>query len=102
MRILFYGRNMDAAPWLGALGAALPTAQLEAWSPGAAPADYAVVWLAPQPLVDAQHALKAIVNAGAGVDALLKLTLPDVPILRITDAGMAVQMAEFVAQAVIR
>jgi len=102
MRILFYGRNMDAAPWVGALGAALPKAQVEAWSPGAAPADYAVVWLPPQQLFDEQRALKAIFNAGAGVDALLKLVLPDVPIVRITDAGMAVQMAEFVTQAVIR
>jgi glyoxylate/hydroxypyruvate reductase A len=103
MRILYYGRNMDADPWVRALSEALPGAEVAAWAPGSPPADYAVVWLPPQQLFDEQPALKAIFNAGAGVDALLTLRLPAaVPIVRITDAGMAVQMAEFVAQAVIR
>jgi glyoxylate/hydroxypyruvate reductase A len=40
---------------------------------------------------------------GAGVDALLKLRLPaNVPVVRLDDAGMSVQMAEYVCQAVIR
>jgi glyoxylate/hydroxypyruvate reductase A len=103
MRILFSGRSMDSEPWVAALREALPDASVEAWSPGAAPADYAVVWMPPQQLFDEQRGLRAIFNAGAGVDALLSLALPEgVPIVRITDAGMAVQMAEFVAQAVIR
>jgi glyoxylate/hydroxypyruvate reductase A len=102
MRVLFYGHNMDAEPWLRLLAEALPGASVAAWTPGAPPADYAVVWMPPQQLFDEQSRLKAVFNAGAGVDALLTLRLPDVPIVRITDAGMAVQMAEFVAQAVIR
>ena len=103
MRVLFYGRNMDAGPWVRGFADALPDADVREWSPGAAAADYAVVWLPPQQLFDEQTNLKAIFNAGAGVDALLKLRLPaDVPIVRITDAGMAVQMAEFVTHAVIR
>jgi glyoxylate/hydroxypyruvate reductase A len=41
---------------------------------------------------------------GAGVDALLKLgdALPPVPIVRLGDAGMGVQMAEYVTHAVLR
>jgi glyoxylate/hydroxypyruvate reductase A len=42
-------------------------------------------------------------NIGAGVDALLKLRLPPgVAVVRLDDAGMAVQMAEYVCHAVIR
>ncbi len=41
---------------------------------------------------------------GAGVDAVLKFgdTLPRVPLVRLGDAGMGVQMAEYVAHAVLR
>ena len=42
-------------------------------------------------------------NIGAGVDALLKLKLPPgVKVVRLDDAGMSVQMAEYVCHAVIR
>jgi hypothetical protein len=42
-------------------------------------------------------------NIGAGVDALLKLRLPRAPrVVRLDDAGMSVQMAEYVCHAVIR
>ncbi len=48
--------------------------------------------------------VKAIFLMGAGVDALLKFgdALPDVPLVRLGDAGMGVQMAEYVAHAVLR
>ena len=83
--------------------AALPQAQLELWSPGAAAADYAVVWAPPQRFFDEQPTLKAVFNIGAGVDALLKLRLPPHTVLvRLDDAGMAVQMAEYVSHAVLR
>jgi glyoxylate/hydroxypyruvate reductase A len=41
---------------------------------------------------------------GAGADAILKFgaALPDVPIVRLGDAGMGEQMAEYVAHAVLR
>ena len=47
---------------------------------------------------------RAIFNLGAGVDALLAVpTLPrDVPVIRLEDAGMAIQMAEYVTLAVLR
>ena len=71
--------------------------------PGAPQADYAVVWKPPQQLLDEQIRLKAIFNTGAGVDALMQLRLPaGVPVIRLDDAGMSVQMAEYVCHAVIR
>jgi glyoxylate/hydroxypyruvate reductase A len=103
MRITFCCTDTQPAPWLEGLRAALPGASVENWQPGAAPADYAVVWAPPQDFLDSQPALKAIFNTGAGVDALMKLRLPaGVPVVRLDDAGMAVQMAEYVCHAVIR
>lgn len=103
MRILFHQDSGKAAPWVEALQAALPEAQVEQWQPGAPQADYAVVWAPPQQLLDEQPALRGIFNIGAGVDALLKLRLPPRALLvRLDDAGMSVQMAEFVCHAVIR
>ena len=103
MRIVFYADNTKAAPWIEALQAEFPAAQVSFWEPGAPQADYAVVWSPPQALFDDQPQLKGVFNMGAGVDALLKLALPPQALLvRLDDAGMSVQMAEFVAQAVIR
>ena len=103
MHITFCCTDTNPAPWLEGLRAALPGARVDNWQPGTAPADYAVVWAPPQAFFDSQPALKAIFNTGAGVDALMKLRLPaGVPVVRLDDAGMAVQMAEYVCHAVIR
>lgn len=82
---------------------ALPQAQIEQWQPGAAAADYAVVWAPPQQFFDEQPQLRGVFAIGAGVDGLLKLRLPaHACLIRLDDAGMAVQMAEYVCHAVIR
>ncbi len=103
MRITFCCTDTAAEPWLQGLRAALPDAEVTLWSAGAPPADYAVVWAPPQQFFDEQSQLKAVFNIGAGVDALLKLRLPpQAQIVRLDDAGMSVQMAEYVCHAVIR
>ena len=103
LRITYYSADMDAASWIPGLQAALPGASVTLWEPGAPQADFAVVWKPPQQLLDEQAGLKAIFNTGAGVDALMKLSLPaGVPVIRLDDAGMSVQMAEYVCHAVIR
>lgn len=103
MRVTFCCTDTKAQPWLEGLQAALPGAAVDLWSVGAAPSDYAVVWAPPQDFFDQQTALKGIFNIGAGVDALMKLRLPaGVPVVRLDDAGMSVQMAEYVCHAVIR
>jgi len=102
-RISFCCTHTDPAPWLAGLHTALPQADLDVWQPGAPAADYAVVWAPPQAFFDQQTQLKGIFNIGAGVDALLKLRLPpQAVVVRLEDAGMAVQMAEYVCQGVIR
>ena len=103
MNIAFCCTDTKAEPWLQGLQAALPGAAVSVWQPGAPAADYAVVWAPPQQFLDEQTELKALFNIGAGVDALLQLKLPPhALVVRLDDAGMAVQMAEYVCHAVIR
>lgn len=103
MRIVYFSADQDGDKWLPGLRAALPGAQIALWQAGAAQADYAIVWKPPQQLLDEQQHLKALFNTGAGVDALMKLRLPaGVPVIRLDDAGMSVQMAEYVCHALVR
>lgn len=103
MNITFCCTNTTAEPWLQGLRAAFPEATVGMWEPGAPQADVAVVWAPPQQFLDEQQALKGLFNIGAGVDALLQLRLPPgVKVVRLDDAGMSVQMAEYVCHAVIR
>jgi glyoxylate/hydroxypyruvate reductase len=106
MRILLYRADGAIEPWMHDIAAAMPQAQVVPWREGEAVAacDYAVVW-GPAPALLGQLAqVKAIFLMGAGVDALLKFggALPNVPIVRLGDAGMGSQMAEYVAHAVLR
>jgi glyoxylate/hydroxypyruvate reductase A len=103
MNIHFCCVGAKAEPWVAGLREALPGDHVTEWVPGAPPADYAVVWSPPQQFLDEQPRLKALFNIGAGVDALLKLRLPpQARVIRLDDAGMSVQMAEYVSHAVIR
>ncbi len=103
MNITFCCVNTRVGPWLADLRLALPQANVTEWQPGAPQADHAVVWAPPQQFMDEQPGLKGLFNIGAGVDALLKLKLPPAAkVVRLDDAGMSVQMAEYVCHAVIR
>ncbi len=109
MKIVFYSPGKNPQPWLDTLAAHLPAAEVWAWTPDCAArqADYAVLWAPPLALLESQRRLKAIFNIGAGADRLTRL--PDLPrllggalIVRLNDAGMAVQMAEYVCHALVR
>jgi glyoxylate/hydroxypyruvate reductase A len=81
----------------------LPDGEVLRWPEHAADVDYLVLWRPPAELFATAPRARAIFNLGAGVDAMLKLpTLPgDVPLVRIEDAGMAEQMADYVMLAVL-
>ncbi len=110
MKIVFCAPGKNSQPWVDALAANLPQARVWSWSTeqahgaDAPQADYAVVWAPPAELFTGQHHLRAVFSIGAGVDGVTKLAnLPrDIPIVRLNDAGMAVQMAEYVCHALIR
>ncbi|MEO8103803.1 MAG: glyoxylate/hydroxypyruvate reductase A [Betaproteobacteria bacterium] len=109
MKIVFFSPGKNPQPWLDCLRAHLPAAEVWAWTAADVErqADYAVLWTPPRALFETQHQLKAIFNIGAGADRIT--LLPDLSrlikgaaIVRLNDAGMAVQMAEYVCHAVIR
>jgi glyoxylate/hydroxypyruvate reductase A len=103
MKILNCQSDTKTEPWLQGLREALPGAEIYDWTPGAPLADYAVVWAPPQQMLDEQTRLKALFNTGAGVDKLMALQIPpDVAVVRLEDAGMGVQMVEYVLHAVTR
>jgi glyoxylate/hydroxypyruvate reductase len=103
MNIAFYWTDGRAQPWIDGFQQALPGVRFTPWKSGDPRADYAVVWSPPQAFFDEQPQLKAVFNMGAGVDALMKLAIPpQTHIVRLDDAGMSVQMAEYVCHAVIR
>jgi glyoxylate/hydroxypyruvate reductase A len=109
MRILLYRGDGVIEPWARDFAAALPQAEIVVWDErqegqALVPCDYAVLW-SPTPALLGQLArVKAIFLMGAGVDAILKFrdALPDVPVIRLGDAGMAAQMVEYVVYAVLR
>lgn len=85
--------------WQAVMQAALPEFDVIAWEPGMSDtgARYAIVWSPPQAVFQSETQLQALFNLGAGVDAILALPgLPDIPVYRLEDAGMAPQMAEYV------
>jgi glyoxylate/hydroxypyruvate reductase A len=106
MRILLYRGDGVIEPWAREFAALMPQVETVAWREGEAlpPCDYAVLWSPTPALLDQLAHVRAIFLMGAGVDALLKLgeALPPVPIVRLGDAGMGVQMAEYVTHAVLR
>jgi glyoxylate/hydroxypyruvate reductase A len=106
MRILLFRNDGDTEPWVRDFAAALPQAETVVWKEGASapPCDYAVLWGPTPALLGQLSHVRAIFLLGAGVDAILRSgdALPQVPIIRLGDAGMAVQMAEYVTHAVLR
>ncbi|SFH75414.1 glyoxylate/hydroxypyruvate reductase A [Collimonas sp. OK307] len=106
MKLLCYvPPGSDFENWITDFSAALPQADIRFWQEGDnAPADYALVWRPPAAMLQGRHDLKAIFNLGAGVDAILQLgeALPaGVPLIRVDDGGMAIQMANYVTHAVL-
>ncbi|MFZ6672650.1 2-hydroxyacid dehydrogenase [Undibacterium sp. Xuan67W] len=106
MKIIFHATGGNPDHWLHSLNLALPQHDIRVWHEGdTAPADYAIVWKPPAAMLAGRSDLKGIFNLGAGVDAILQLgdALPaGVPVIRLDDAGMGIQMAEYVSHALLR
>jgi len=103
MNITICFDKLPPEPWVQGVQTAFPEAHVSVWTPGAPQADHGIVWAPPQQFIDEQRGLQTLFNIGAGVDALLQLKLPaSLKVVRLDDAGMSVQMAEYVCHAVIR
>lgn len=98
------GRNADS--WREAFAAAMPQARFHPWRADGQRlgARYAIVWKPPAALFERETGLRAVFNLGAGVDALMGMPQlpPHVEVLRLEDAGMAVQMVEYVLYGLLR
>lgn len=103
MKILVQSTGLDIVPGIIAeLRQHQPGWDYFAW-PSDEPCDYVVGWKPPSELFARQPKLKAVINYGAGVDAILAMhAVPvHIPIIRLEDAGMAHQMAEYAIYGVI-
>ena len=106
MSLVFYSRTDAPEPWRAAIGAALPGLPFHAWPemrPARSPSG--TRWCGSrQPGWHTQFPnLKAILSLGAGVDAILADPdlPPGIPVLRLVDAGLSRQMAEYAAYGVL-
>jgi glyoxylate/hydroxypyruvate reductase A len=106
MHILVHTTGSNPDPWIAEIRNEFPQAQIRVWHEGDNdPADYAIVWKPPLQMLQQHPELKAVFNIGAGVDAILEFgdALPkELTIVRLDDAGMGMQMAEYVTHAVLR
>ncbi|WP_437891757.1 glyoxylate/hydroxypyruvate reductase GhrA [Phytobacter sp. V91] len=108
MQIIFYHPTFDGEYWLRLLSDALPGANVRVWAPGDdAPADYALVWRPPVEMLKGR-ALKGVFSLGAGVDAILnklkahpEMLAAHIPLLRLEDTGMGLQMREYAVSQVL-
>jgi glyoxylate/hydroxypyruvate reductase A len=94
-------RGAKATLWREALARALPEARFDHT---ATDVDYLVAWRPPLEIFERVRVRKAVFNLGAGVDALLDVPSlpPGLAVYRLSDAGMAEQMAEYAVMTVLR
>ncbi|KAB8308731.1 MULTISPECIES: glyoxylate/hydroxypyruvate reductase GhrA [Rahnella] len=110
MNIIFYHPTFDAKPWIDGITKRIPQARMRVWNAADhEPADYALVWRPPHAMLAPRKMLKGIFALGAGVDAILTQeqrqpgTLPaGVPLIRLEDTGMSLQMQEYALASVLR
>ncbi|WP_437615512.1 glyoxylate/hydroxypyruvate reductase GhrA [Erwinia sp. V71] len=109
MDIIFYHPTFNVSDWSQGLQQRLPQVNLRQWQPGDnAPADYALVWNPPTEMLQGRDTLKGVFALGAGVDSILSRLkqYPDllpagVPLFRLEDTGMALQMQEYAVHTVL-
>jgi glyoxylate/hydroxypyruvate reductase A len=99
MRIaIVHAVEKSAQKWRDAVAAEMREAQVDIWQPGSnKPADYAIGWSPPQEFFASQPNLRGFFSTGAGVEHIVSNPqLPRaLPIVRLEDAGMGAQMADY-------
>ncbi len=107
MKIIFASaHDVNPDTWIKPLQALIPGADISPWTDDgpAVGAQLAIVWNPPVDIFLREPSLKAVFNLGAGVDAVVKLPglRQDVAVVRLEDAGMSAQMAEYAVYALVR
>ncbi|MEQ1879527.1 MAG: glyoxylate/hydroxypyruvate reductase A [Burkholderiales bacterium] len=105
MSILFCSAAEAPEPWREALSEAFPGLEFQVYSEIARLDEvrYLLAWNPPSGLWQRMPRLRAVLWLGAGVDRLLSdpSLPPDLPIVRLVDAGFAQQMSEYALYAVL-
>ena len=105
MTILLHSTGWDLAPWIAALKAQAPECRVITSTDEARFGEvrYAWVWKPPAGLIARLPKLEAIVNLGAGVDAILAdpTIPPAIPIIRAVDPNITMRMTEWVVMQVL-
>lgn len=104
MSLLFVSETEAPEPWIEALSSQMPELELRVWPDAGRPEDvrYALAWKPPPGMLASLPGLEVVFSLGAGVDALLQdPTLPDLPIVRMVETGLAEGMREWVALQVL-
>lgn len=103
--VLFQSDTDDPVPWRTALIRAVPDIDFRVWPESGRrdEIEYALVWKPPSGMLKSLPRLKAILSLGAGVDHIFRdPDLPHgVPITRMVNAGLAVQMSEYALYGVL-
>ncbi|NIE99421.1 glyoxylate/hydroxypyruvate reductase GhrA [Pantoea sp. Acro-805] len=102
MEIIWYHPSINPQSWIDGMRQRLPHVTVRHWQPGDnAPADYAIVRSPPTEML-AGRSLEAVFAMGAGVDEILgqlrahpDMLSDDIPLFRLEDTGMALQMQEY-------
>ena len=112
LRIVIADAFVSTAEWVDVLSALLPDARVRALDASgeshtnedAGAADYAIGWNPGTDFFRAHQGLRAFFTMSAGVDRLLRTPglPPQLPIVRLEDGGMAIQMAEYCLYEAIR
>ncbi len=103
--LIFFSEFDDPGAWKTTLTAELPDLDFYTDPDAVDPSrvHYALTWKPPVGFFARFPNLKLVTNLGAGVDSLVGRTdLPDVPISRLSDAGMVSLMSSYVLFSVIR
>jgi glyoxylate/hydroxypyruvate reductase A len=102
---LYLHHPSNAAAWVSVLAELAPKLELRVWPepPPEGPV-YALAWRPPEGFFAAIPELQGVFALGAGVDDLAARSdlARDIPLIRLTDAGMAQQMVEYVLYGVLR
>jgi glyoxylate/hydroxypyruvate reductase len=103
MSLLVVVPDRNNAKLIAKLQSLLPDVNIEQWREGVdcTGFEFVLAWNPPESIWQQLPNLKAISSYGAGVDALLQQpTLPAVPVARIVDPQLAVNMSEYVLHAI--
>jgi glyoxylate/hydroxypyruvate reductase A len=99
MRVaIVYANEKTAQMWRDAIASELHDMPVEIWRSGSdQPVDYAIGWGPPAEFFEQQPGLRAFFTTGAGVEHTIDNPAlpPDLPVIRVEDAGMGPQMVDY-------